>query len=256
MIKTIALVVGVLLFLLWERLRPFFSYAPGHKRVHWVGNLMISVLDAALTRVAFSGMTVWALSSEIWQGVGLLRLAPLPSPIAFVVGFLLLDLWTYFWHRVNHQWSFLWRFHKAHHSDTEMDATTALRFHPIELALSTLLRVPLYILLGIDSGTLLWYETVLVVSTLFQHANIALPGKWDDRLRWVLVTPVMHKLHHSVLRLECNSNYSSIFSWWDRLFGTWTTTKDPGAIVLGLHDHRDRSWQSLWGILKTPFSRH
>jgi sterol desaturase/sphingolipid hydroxylase (fatty acid hydroxylase superfamily) len=151
--------------------------------------------------------------------------------------------------------SYLWRFHRVHHTDTEMDTTTAYRFHPVEFVLSSILRMSIILLLGLKPEGLLWYEVVLTVSIVFHHSNISIGKRADSIIRTVIVSPIMHKLHHSVKPAEFSSNYSSTLSIWDRLFRSWTETDDPEAITLGLNIYRDMRWQSYPGIMMTPFRR-
>ncbi|MFA6963083.1 MAG: sterol desaturase family protein, partial [Opitutaceae bacterium] len=140
--------------------------------------------------------------------------------------------------RLNHVWPFLWRFHRLHHADREMNVTTANRFHIGEIVLSSLLRVPLLALLGVRLEELALYETALFAVVQFHHANIGLPEWLDRALRCVIVTPYLHKVHHSVVRAEADSNFSSLFSWWDRLFRTFRLSRDPRRIVFGVDDDR------------------
>lgn len=134
-----------------------------------------------------------------------------------------------------------------------MDTTTALRFHPGELVLSTLVRLPVLVLLGMSFVQLVLFETVLNLSTLFHHSNLAVPEKWDRLLRMAVVTPNMHRVHHSVKGFETNSNFTSILSIWDRLFRTFRTREDTHTITIGLPQFREEKYQRLWGFLITPF---
>jgi sterol desaturase/sphingolipid hydroxylase (fatty acid hydroxylase superfamily) len=158
----------------------------------------------------------------------------------------------YVWHRANHRLALLWRFHRMHHSDPEMDVTTATRFHLGEHIGATVLRLALIPLLGLTVVELVLYESMVVAITMFHHANISL-GRWDDWLRLVVVTPNMHKVHHSRYQLETDSNYSTFFSWWDRLGRSFQMRKDCRTIELGLDGYDEGQWQNLWGMLKTPF---
>lgn len=251
--KSIALAAGFAIFLAWEYARPFFKYSKNHW-VRTLHNIGIAALNGLIGRFVFAYPTYLVLSGESFADFGLLRALPLPAPAAFALGFLSLDLWTYWWHRINHTVPLFWRFHRAHHTDTEMDASTAFRFHPGEIVFSSLLRIPLFLLLGLPPAVLPWYEAVLAFSTLFHHANLGIGLAADAVVRNIVVSPIMHKLHHSVESHEFSSNYSSIFSWWDRLFGSWTETAEPEKIILGLRVYRDESRQRLWGILTTPFT--
>jgi len=139
-----------------------------------------------------------------------------------------------------------------HHSDRHMDVTTATRFHLGEHVLSSLLRLGLIPLLGLEIGHLLIYDTLVLALTMFHHADISL-GRWDGWFRWLVVTPAMHQVHHSRWRPETNSNYSVVLSWWDRLGRTFRLRTDPATIRLGLEEFDEPYWQTVWGMLRTPF---
>jgi sterol desaturase/sphingolipid hydroxylase (fatty acid hydroxylase superfamily) len=180
-------------------------------------------------------------------------MADLHGAVRMIVVFLLFDVWMYYWHMANHRFSFFWLFHRTHHSDIEMDTTTALRFHPGELILSTFIRLPVLVLVGMSFGELALFEVMLNISTLFHHSNLALPERWDRLLRVLIVTPNMHRVHHSIVLAETNSNYTSILSLWDRLGGTFRMREDTRTITLGLESFREEKYQRLWGFLITPF---
>ncbi len=252
--KAAAMALSLAVFLAWEALKPYYAYKSGHW-LRSLNNAIVGLFNAAFARLAFAGLGYWALSLAADARFGLLNIVALPSWASIALTMLVLDLWTYWWHRLNHTVNFLWRFHRAHHTDTEMGVTTAYRFHPVELALSSLLRVPLILAFGLKPEGLLWYELILNVSIAFHHANLGIGDKADALVRALFVSPIMHKLHHSVEPREFSSNYSSILSLWDRLFGSWTVTDKPRGIVLGLRVYRDERWQSVIGILLTPFKR-
>ncbi|MDX1531724.1 MAG: sterol desaturase family protein [Rhodothermales bacterium] len=164
------------------------------------------------------------------------------------------DVWTYAWHRINHRVPFLWRFHRVHHADAEMDVTTASRFHVGELALSSALRIPLIVLVGVYAWELLLYETLMFAVVQFHHANVGLPARLDRALRAVIVTPAMHKVHHSRLQPETDSNYSSLFSWWDRLFRSFRLRERPEEIRFGLDAFDGEAHRTLGGLLRMPLA--
>ena len=194
-----------------------------------------------------------AIAWGVRQQLGLSSMFPVPWYGKTLIIFILFDIWMYFWHMANHRVRFLWLFHRAHHSDIDMDTTTALRFHPGELVLSTSIRLPVVILLGMSFAELVIFETMLNIATLFHHSNLAVPEKWDRFLRAVVVTPNMHRVHHSQEMPETNSNYTSLLSIWDRMFGTFKMRTDTKTITLGLQEFRAERWQQLPGFLITPF---
>jgi len=238
-----AIAVGVLVLLLaWETLQPYFAQFDGGRQAwlkrgrHGLINLALGTLNALMIALVFAG--VW-LATTTWadkHSIGLLHWTKMPVWLGWVVTILLLDAWTYSWHRLNHVVPFFWRFHKLHHSDRAMDVTTASRFHIMEILFSSLLRVPVLLLLGCEIEQLALYELLLFAVVQFHHANIGLPESVDRALRTIFVTPYLHKVHHSVVVAECNSNYSSLFSWWDRVFRTLRILPDPKRIVFGLNE--------------------
>jgi sterol desaturase/sphingolipid hydroxylase (fatty acid hydroxylase superfamily) len=162
-------------------------------------------------------------------------------------------MWQYWWHRFNHEIKFFWRFHAVHHSDADMNASTAIRFHTFEIMMSSCLRLLVLPLAGVTVAHLLVYETLLLPIILFQHSNIRIPFKVDSCLRWLIVTPWMHWVHHSRYQPETDSNYSSLLSIWDRLFGSFRLNRHPETISLGLDSFPDKEWKSLLSVLKSPF---
>lgn len=235
------LAVGVIVLLLaWETAQPYLRLF-AHNRRGWLRrgrhallNLAIGTLNALLTGLIFASIWLVATAWAAQHDVGLLHWIPLPAWLAWLLTVLLLDVWTYAWHRLSHVIPFFWRFHKLHHSDRAMDVTTASRFHTVEILLSSVLRVPVLVGIGCGIEQLALYELVLFAVVQFQHANIGLPEPLDRALRAVIVTPALHKVHHSVVRAECDSNFSSLLTWWDRLFRTLRISRDPKSIRFGV----------------------
>jgi sterol desaturase/sphingolipid hydroxylase (fatty acid hydroxylase superfamily) len=162
----------------------------------------------------------------------------------------------YVWHVLNHKISFLWRFHAVHHADKEVDASTALRFHTGEIVFSTLARLVVLPLLGMTLPQLFLYEAILLPVILFHHSNVRVPYRLDTALRWLIPTPWMHWVHHSRWRPETDSNYGSVLSIWDRIFGTLRLRDDPWRLNLGLEEDQEESeWRTLLGMLVRPFRR-
>ena len=219
---------------------------------HALPHVITAILNSLLTRFALAGVTIATIAWAESKSLGLAHVLMLPAAAKLVLVFVLFDIWMYFWHMANHRIGFFWRFHRAHHSDTEMDTTTALRFHPGELVLSTFFRLPVILLIGMSFSQLVLFEVLLNVSTLFHHSNLAVPEKWDRMLRTVMVTPNMHRVHHSVELSETNSNFTSLLSVWDRVFRSFRTRKDTHTITIGLPSFRETKYQRLWGFLITP----
>lgn len=251
------LIGPMLLFLLlwWETLTPFLPMFRNNARQrarHGLRNVAIALLNSGMTALLFVG--IWAATAK-WaahNGFGLLNWTGAPPLWHALAAVLALDFWTYWWHRFNHRIPFLWRFHRAHHSDTHMDVTTASRFHIGEILFSNCLRIPLILLLGIHVWEIVLYETALLAVIQFHHANVGLPRRVDQLLRCFIVTPAMHKVHHSRWQPETDSNYSSLISVWDRIFRSFRLRDDPRTIQFGLDNFAKPEDQTLPGILKTP----
>ena len=238
--------------LLWA-LESLFPWAQSrtHRLRHAFRNLTLGAFNALVTALLTAVLLVivanWVEASQ----VGLLHILNLPPLVATLLAILLLDGWMYGWHRANHLLPFLWRFHRVHHSDIEMDVTSAVRFHAGEIMISGLLRAALIPVLGLSIQQVLLYDALLLPVIFFHHSNVNLPESIDRILRVVLATPALHRVHHSRLMSEANNNYGSIFSCWDRLAKSFRLRMDGTRVefgVNGLDDH-----QSLPGLLQTPF---
>lgn len=253
------MLVGLAVLAVWEHAHPFFDYfrtAPKERGVHALRNLLLGGLNAAVVSVLFVGL--WG-TAAIWadqQGIGLLHWLDaalgLPLWVHALGAALLLDAWMYAWHRANHAIPFLWRFHRVHHHDPRMDVTTASRFHTGEIVLSSLLRIGVILLAGVHLWELVLYETAMFAVVQFHHANVGLPAWLDRVLRAAIVTPNMHKVHHSRWQPETDSNYSSLFSFWDRLGRTFRLREDPTTLEVGLDGWDAPEDQSFAGLLRAP----
>jgi len=244
-------VILLVLFWCWETWRPFFGQTEGRAK-HAARNLAIAIFNTAFLGVVFVSVTVMVADWTEANQYGLLHIIGLAGPVQFLLALVLLDGWMYFWHRANHAMPLLWRFHRMHHSDPHMDVTTATRFHLGEHIGASVLRLGLIPLLGFEVWHLVVYDSLVICMTQFHHADISI-GRMDRWLRWVIVTPNMHKVHHSDWQPETDSNYSTVLSIWDRLFGSFRMRSDPKSLVFGLKEFTAPTWQGLWGMLKTPF---
>lgn len=245
----------MVLLLVWESAAPFFlQFRSRRERVlHGARNVAIGFANALITAVVFSWFWMAAAASASDHNFGLLRLVKLPAWLHAVCAVLLMDLWTYWWHRVCHRVPMLWNFHRVHHSDATMDVTTASRFHVGEMVASSLLRLLVIPLLGIEFWHLVVYELLMFSVVQFQHANISVGPALDRALRLVIVTPFMHKVHHSDWQPETDSNYASLFSIWDRLFGSFRLREAPATIKLGLREFDTAEYQTIRGLMRTPY---
>ncbi|MBI1375844.1 MAG: sterol desaturase family protein [Phycisphaera sp.] len=250
------IVIAIVLAILWvlEGLAPM--YVGRRRRLgHDVSNLALGIVNAAVVALIFAtlivGVTAWAAD----RGFGLMNLVDWPAWVEWVVVLLLFDLWMYTWHVINHKVPLFWRFHAVHHSDADLDASSAVRFHTVEIVLSTIVRLAVLPLLGMTAGQLAVYETILLPCILFHHSNIKLPAGLDRVLRMVIITPRMHWVHHSDWQPETDSNFGTTISWWDRLWRTFRLREDPTTITLGLKEWGERETFNLWGMVSQPFRR-
>ncbi len=220
----------------------------------WPGNLGIQVLNALMLRLVFPGVAVGFALAYQAQGSGLLNAWNGPGWLAFALALLLLDLSIYVQHLLAHKVPLLWRLHRMHHSDMHLDATSALRFHPLEILFSMLWKAVVLWLLGAPPEAVLAFEVLLNGMAMFNHANIAIPEKADRWLRWLLVTPDMHRIHHSVQWEETNSNFGFNLSIWDRLANTYRADPVGGQLgmTLGLPQFRQPDDSRLDRLLLQP----
>lgn len=246
--------MGFVAFAVIFGLEGIFPHDTGRRQRwrHALPNLAVFFLNGVVTVLLAGGMERWLG----WAGehnIGALRLGNGVSLARFILAFLVFDFWMYAWHRMNHEFKFFWRFHRMHHTERAMDSTTALRFHPGEILFSTFLNGAVLALLGWTWQGFLFYRMVLMPVILFHHSNIRWPEGVDRLFKMFIVTPEMHRVHHSAHQPETDSNYGSIFSWWDRLFVSFRTLVDTRRIIFGLTDFCEEKWQKPVGMLRTPF---
>lgn len=244
-----------ILLILWclETWLPLFAAHRMSRLRHAGRNLAITGFNTVIIGLMFSSLIAVVAAWSGNQKAGLLHVLGWPLWIETAIALLLFDGWMYLWHRANHVIPFLWRFHRMHHTDREMDVTTATRFHTGELILSSILRLAIIVLLGLNLWQVVVYEVILIPVIQFHHSNVNLPERWDRLLRVLVVSPNMHRVHHSRFQPETDSNFSSVFSFWDRLAHTFRRREDVRTIKLGLSEFDDSQWQTIWGMLKTPF---
>jgi sterol desaturase/sphingolipid hydroxylase (fatty acid hydroxylase superfamily) len=254
----LAFFLGVLgLIAAWEALAPRRRRALG-RWTRWPSNLAITALNAALIRLAVPvTATGFALLCE-QRGWGLLNALDLPRWLAIALGVLALDLVIYLQHVLFHAVPALWRLHRMHHADLDIDVTTGGRFHPVEIVASLAIKLAAIAALGAPMEAVLAFEILLNATSMFNHGNIRLPSGLDRILRWIVVTPDMHRVHHSIMPRETNSNFGFNMPWWDRLFGTYRAQPEAGheAITIGISQFRSPREQWLDRMLTQPFREH
>ena len=249
--------VGLFLVLAMTELFAPRSEGTEMKGSRWFTNWAIFVLDIVVLRLAFKtaavGIALWAASS----GYGLFNVLDINPFLAGVICFVLLDFAIWASHVASHKIPIFWRIHRMHHSDTSIDVTTALRFHPVEILLSMLFKVALIILLGAPALAVIIFEIVLNGGAMFNHSNIKLPLAVDRVLRMLIVTPDMHRVHHSSEQPETDSNYGFNLSIWDRMFATYVDQPMKGhdGIEIGLKEYQDKRPANLGWSLALPFRR-
>lgn len=236
-----------------ERLWPRHAAAPVRPR-RWPVNFGLGVINVLCIRLLLPWVAVDAASWAQENGIGVLHLLHVWPWLATVIAFIMLDLVIYAQHRLMHQVGFLWRLHRVHHTDIALDVSSGVRFHPLEILFSMGVKIAAVLLLGASPGVVAVFEIVLSCFSLFTHTNLRLPPRLDAWLRWVFITPDMHRIHHSVLSSEHNTNFGFQISWWDRLFGSYLAQpeKTQEVMPLGLTTFRDATAQRLRNLLAQP----
>lgn len=236
----------------WPRRRRSFS-----RRRRWPANVGILVVDTVALRVLLPLLAVGMALEAGRRGWGVFNALALPFWIEFVLAVLILDLVIYFQHWLFHVVGPLWRLHRMHHTDLDFDVSTGVRFHPIEILISMGIKIGAVAILGAHAAAVVSFEILLNGVTLFNHSNMRLPLAFDRLLRLIVVTPDMHRVHHSVHRQETDSNFGFSFPWWDRLFHTYRAQPADGheRMVIGLQSFRDPDKQGVLGLLLQPLDR-
>ncbi len=251
--KTITVLVWFALLFAAERLRPADPSARplhaatkaglarmGRNGALWVINIALAPLVVVPITVLAADQAMWALWRPWWWG----------GPVGLALDILLLDFLIYWWHRANHELPFLWRFHSVHHFDATLDTTSAVRFHFGEVLLSALARAGVILLVGFPLASVFAFEALVLIAALFHHSNLRLPGKFEAALSRAIITPSIHWVHHHAVRSDTDSNYGTIFSFWDSLFRSRSTTPRTAGMAIGVQDRRE---QSLKELLLHPF---
>ena len=234
-----------LVMALWEFVAPRRALTHGRLK-RWPNNIAISILNTVLLRLLIPTAAVGLALVAEGRGWGLLNQVALPQGAAIVVSILIFDLVIYAQHVVFHAVPFLWRFHRMHHADLDIDVTTGARFHPVEIFLSMAIKFAAIVAVGPPAVAVVIFEVLLNATAMFNHSNIRLPRVVDRALRLLLVTPDMHRVHHSVLQDETNSNFGFNVPWWDRIFGTYKDQPAKGHDGMSIGIELFRTPRELW----------
>jgi sterol desaturase/sphingolipid hydroxylase (fatty acid hydroxylase superfamily) len=248
--------VGVLLLVaVGEVISPRRPLKDNRKK-RWVTNLSLIFIDSAVVRLLFPILPVALAATAEERGWGLLNVFRLSHWTGIVLSLLLLDFIIYLQHLMFHYIPVLWRLHRMHHTDLDLDVTSGNRFHPLEIVISMLIKLTAILLLGAPAQAILIFEVVLNASAMFNHGNIKLPAAFDRLLRTCLVTPDMHRVHHSTIARETNSNFGFNLPWWDHIFGTYRNQPEQGhmEMTIGLKEYRDPKKLTLLRLLVQPLT--
>ena len=238
----------------WEAARPRRArHYP--RRMRWTHNLGLLLVDVVVLRLIAPGAAIGVAMAMEARGGGVLAALGLPGWLAFIVAFVLLDATIYFQHLLFHSAPTLWRLHRVHHADLDFDVTTGTRFHPFEILISTAVKCLVVVALGAPAVAVLVFELLLNATAMFNHANASLPSRLDRFARWFVVTPDMHRIHHSVRYNEAASNFGFNLPWWDRLFGTYRVEPLDGqdGMTIGVDAFREPRDTRLDQLLIQPF---
>ena len=252
--KIYAILIWFIILFVLERLKSASGHTPplgDTSHIIRIGrNLGLWAINSGLSPLIILPLTIWASTQAIgW------RPDWLQGPSSLLLDLVILDLWIYWWHRANHEFPLLWRFHRIHHLDEHLDATSAVRFHFGEVILSALVRAAVIILLDIPLTSVIIFETVVLIAALFHHSDIVIPKSVENALSLIIITPSIHWIHHHAERADTDSNYGTMLSIWDRLFGSRRKTARSPEIIIGVENELDLP---LWQLLASPakeFSR-
>lgn len=254
LIKTGMFWGGILIFFLLEIFIPYRSGTIS-KVKRWSANLGLAIFNGLVLNLIFAAAIFKTLSYVDEHKLGVLNLYPLPYGIRILGTIVFFDFILYVWHLLNHEMPFLWRFHRVHHSDLNMDVSTASRFHIGELSISAVIKIGLIFFFGADLIGLALFEILLVLTSQFHHSSVKVPF-WLERIYWILfVPPSMHRIHHSVVIKERNSNYGTIFSLWDRVLETMVSRVDQLKLRIGVGAYPKSEKLHFHHLLLMPFSK-
>ncbi len=247
----IFLIIGV-----WELAAPRRPLNAS-KGIRWYSNIGMVFFNSLVIKFLFPVLATGLAITAGERGWGIFNNISVPFPLVIAISLLIMDGAIYIQHAMFHTLPLLWRFHRMHHTDLDLDVTSGARFHPVEIALSMLIKLALVVIIGPPVIAVILFEIILNLTAMFNHGNIYIPAGIDRILRLFVVTPDMHRVHHSVIPSETNSNYGFNFPWWDRIFGTYLSQPKKGHIgmTIGLNQFRDPKWLHFHNLLIQPFKK-
>jgi sterol desaturase/sphingolipid hydroxylase (fatty acid hydroxylase superfamily) len=252
-IRLLLFCTAIIFFLVLELIRPYRASSVS-KLKRWINNIALTLFNSLLLQLVFSSAIVGTAVYVQSHKLGVLNMVEIPPWLKVFVTVAFMDFMLYVWHLLNHEMPFLWRFHRVHHSDLNMDVTTATRFHFGELAVSAVIKISIIFFLGASTLAVLVFESLLVLCAQFQHSSLKVP-KWFEAIFWILfVPPSMHRIHHSVIIKERNTNYGTIFSLWDRILGTLLSNVNQGNIRIGVGAYQKPDKLNFHQLLAMPFT--
>jgi len=254
-IRLMAFAFFFILLALWETKRATWPWV-AKRRLRWQRHISLSLFSKVIIRILFPFLAVTTAFIAQHKGVGYFNEHPMPLWFEIICAMVLLDVVLYFQHRIMHKISLFWRVHRVHHMDRLLDISTGLRFHPIEECLTMCFKLLVVGFIGAPIVAVLLYEILFNAFTMFAHLNVHLSSRTDRILRWFIITPNMHRIHHSDYLKETNSNYGFILSCWDRIFSSYTPMPITGEfkISIGLEEFREPKFQILENMLLVPFN--
>jgi sterol desaturase/sphingolipid hydroxylase (fatty acid hydroxylase superfamily) len=245
---------GIILFYVFERLYPYRPVTVS-KSKRWINNISLTIFNSILMHLIFSAAIVSTALYVEKNRTGILNITEMPESIEIAVTLIFMDFMLYIWHLLNHEMPLLWRFHRVHHSDLNMDVSTATRFHIGELSVSAVIKIALIFFIGASAAGIAIFEGTLVLCSQFHHSSVKVP-KWLESFFWILfVPPSMHRIHHSVIIKERNTNYGTIFSVWDRIMGTLLSTVNQEGIRIGVGAYTRPERLNFHQLLLMPFTK-
>ncbi len=251
---TIFLLTFAILTLLEMQAEAYQEKTP--RLLRWPNNILLALLNALLMRFVLPSFTVWVAIKAYGQGFGVMNWIKVPEISGFILTVTFLDWVLYYLHRLYHAIPWLWKIHRVHHTDPEVDVTTGLRFHPLELILTTLVKAGFVYLIGAPIYSVFIYEILSALFVLYDHSNVNLPSSVEKAIRSIFITPYMHRVHHSQKTEERNKNYGFIFSGWDVLFGTYKDPAKVNQLSLGLDLFHTTRFLRFKQLLLQPFLDH